>query len=69
MRTLRITLFAKIMFLSALLLSGIMIVSIFAWRSQSALKQRDTVKNIEVLFLQARQGDLDFQILVLLHNV
>jgi methyl-accepting chemotaxis protein len=62
MRTLRITLFTKIMFLSALLLSGIMIVSIFAWRSQSALKQRDTVKNIEVLFLQARQGDLDFQI-------
>jgi methyl-accepting chemotaxis protein len=61
MRNVRFTLFMKIMLLAGILLAGIAIVSVFGLLSQQALKQHDMVKDIEVWFLQARQGDLDFQ--------
>ncbi len=58
--TMRVTLSQKLFGMAALLLLFTCIVSVFSILASHALHDRDDARLVEISFLQARQGDLDF---------
>ncbi len=60
MQQFRWTLSRKLLGMAAIMLLFTLVVSVFALLSNRALQDRETVRLIEIQFLQARQHDLDF---------
>ncbi len=60
MQNFRLTLSRKLLGMAGIMLLFTLIVSGFALLSNRALSERETVRMIEIQFLQARQHDLDF---------